>query len=521
MSTAYRLFAALGGVALLAASGWALVSFVPSLRRKPPLLRIAWSYLLGCAFAGVSLYALSHWGGVELRRGTILPVLLMPLALAAWMRRKAPRSASSPRPASSHTARAAVALAALSGAFVSAAVFADALSGVQCGFDARMTWNAHAGFVRAARTVDAPVLLDGGTYLHNPKYPLLLPILQVAVQETFDTDDDERVTRPLYAVFLPVLLLVVFDVAAPRAGTLAAALIVLAMALLPALAFEWDGGAITSYADIPLGLFWGAGLALSLSAPWRPPEALTAGLLLGAGALAKTEGLLLGAIVVALAALRALRRARRTKRLGPVRATALAAAVFAAAAALCLSWRAQVPNRNSETWDEVTAGQIVSGVAQRLPAVLHFVRIEMARPEVWSRFWWLAPALFLLGARALNRPFARGLLVASAAALAVYLAAYGGSSWTPEHLVHPTWNRFLSQLAVPLYVLLACAVADAFGRSQRAPRGGRPKSFVFPAAASCRMSGAGSSSTNHTAPSSAPVARRFRPNMTVQSSSTA
>lgn len=65
MSTAYRLFAALGGVALLAASGWALTSFVPSLRRKPALLRFAWSYLLGGAFTGVSLYALSHWGGVD------------------------------------------------------------------------------------------------------------------------------------------------------------------------------------------------------------------------------------------------------------------------------------------------------------------------------------------------------------------------------------------------------------------------------------------------------------------------
>ncbi|MEO8055956.1 MAG: hypothetical protein ABI768_12435 [Acidobacteriota bacterium] len=474
MSTAYRVFAALGGVALLAAPGWAITSFIPSLRRKPVLLRCAWSYLLGCAFTGFVLYALSHWGGVEFRRGTILAVLLLPLAAAAWARRKAPRSTPPPHSSSGRAARAAVVAAAVSGAFVSAAVLVDALSGVQCGFDARMTWNAHAGFVRAARTVDAPVLLDGGTYLHNPKYPLLLPVLQVAIQETFDTDDDERVTRPLYAFFLPVLFLVVFDVAEARAGALAAALIVLAMTLLPGLAFEWDGGAITSYADIPLGLFWGGGLVLLMSAPWRPPEALAAGLLLGAGALTKTEGVLLGAIVVVLVALQALRRARRMNRLGPVRAAALAAAVFAAAAALCVSWRAQVPNRNSETWDEVTAGQIATGVAQRLPAVLHFVRIEMARPEVWSRFWWLAPALFLLGARALTRPFARGLIVASAGALVVYAAAYGGSGWTPEHLVHPTWNRFLSQLAVPLYVLLACAVADAFGRSQREPRIGRP-----------------------------------------------
>ncbi len=471
MNAGFRIFAGLGGVALLAASGWALTSLVSTLRVKPVLRRLAWSYLLGCAFTGVALYALSHWGDVELRRGSILPVLLLPLAVAAWARRHAPRTPPFPRPAVPRAARAACLAAAVSGAIVSIAVLADALAGVQCGFDARMTWNAHAGWVRAARTVDAPVILDGGTYLHNPKYPLLLPLLQVAVQETFDTDDDERVTRPLYAVFLPVLLLVVFDLAEARAGRLAAALAVLAMSLLPALAFEWDGGAITSLADIPLGLFWGAGLALLLRAPWRLPEAISGGLLLGAGALTKTEGLLLGAIAIGLLALRALRRAVRLKRLRPVRAAAAAAAVFAFAAILCVSWRAQVPNRNSETWDETTLKQVASGLAERLPAVLHFVRIEMSRPDVWSRFWWLAPALFLLGARALTRPFARALLLASAGALAVYAAAYGGSSWQPKHLVHPTWNRFLSQLAVPLYVLFACALAEALTVSSgAAPR---------------------------------------------------
>ncbi len=471
MSAAYRVAAAFGGIALFLSVGWALSSFVPSIRVKPLLRRLAWSYLLGTAFAGVALYALSHWGALELRRGTVLPVLLLPLAAAAWARRTSPRVGETRRPAvPGRAARAAAVAAAVTGTFVTAAVLADALSGIQCGFDARMTWNVHAAFVRAARTVDAPALLDGGTYLHNPKYPLLLPVLQVAVQETFDTDDDERVTRPLYAAFLPVLFLVVFDVAAARAGALAAALAVLAMSLLPALAFDWDGGAITSYADIPLGLFWGCGFVLLLRAPWRPPEALAGGLLLAAGALTKTEGLLLGAIVVGLAGFRALRRGLRLRSFRPARATALAGAVFALAAALCVSWRAQVPNRNSETWDEVSAGQVVAGLANRLPAVLHFVRIEMARPEVWSGFWWLAPAIFLLGARALTRPFACALLLASAGALAVYGAAYGGSGWAPGDLVHPTWNRFLSQLAVPLYVLFACAFADALGRGQRGGR---------------------------------------------------
>ena len=111
--------------------------------------------------------------------GTILPVLLVPGAAAFWVRRRAPRAAPAVRPSVRApvrgAARAACVAALVAGTVVSAAVLADAVAGVQCGFDARMTWNAQAGFVRAARTVDAPVLLDGGTYLHNPKYPLPSP----------------------------------------------------------------------------------------------------------------------------------------------------------------------------------------------------------------------------------------------------------------------------------------------------------------------------------------------------------
>ena len=258
-----------------------------------------------------------------------------------------------------------------------------------------------------------------------------------------------------------MLLLVVFDLARDRAGPTAAASTVLAMSLLPALAFEWDGGAITSYADIPLGLFWGGGLLLVMKAPWSVPEALAGALLLAAGALSKPEGLLIGGLAMALVLVRAARRAVRMKRVRPVRAAGFAAALFLAGALLSVSWRAAIPNRNSETWDDVTPSQLVHGLRERLPDVLHFIRIEMTRPEVWSGFWWLAPAVFVLGAPVLARPSSRPLLVAIAGALILYAAAYAASGWAPKDLVHPTWNRFLSQLAVPLYLLFAHALGDA------------------------------------------------------------
>lgn len=464
MSTAARIVASLGSVALFAACGFALTSFVPSLRQKPLARRLAWAYLLGLAYVGVSLYALSHWAGFDLRRGTVLTVSAVPVVLAAWRGRLVRGEGARPRARASGIQRAACVAAAGAGALVSLAVLSHAVSGVESGFDPRMTWNPAAAYVRAARTVDAPALLDASVYLQNPRYPLLLPVLQVAGEEVFDADDDERFPRPLYAVLLPVLLLLAFDIAQPFAGTLAAALTAFAVTFLPAIVFDLGGGAITSYSDLPMGLLWGGGLVLIFRAPWRLPEALAGGLLLGGAALAKAEGLLLAAVVVAIASWRAARRlvGRRRRssqwRPGILRAAGGTLAVFLFSAALHVSWRVGVPNRYSETWDDVTPRGLISGAAARLPVALPLIGREMARPEIWSGFWWLAPAIFILGARAFRHPLARLFTYAIAGAVCVYLAAYGASSWEPADLVQKTWNRFLYQLSLPVFVLFAMAL---------------------------------------------------------------
>ncbi len=467
MSTAARIVASLGSVALFSSCGFALTAFVPSLRRKPLGRRLAWAYLLGLAYVGVSLYTLSHWGGFDLRRGTILTVCAAPIVLAAWRGRFVRGERERPHVRASWIEQAACTVAAAAGALVSLAVLSHALSGVESGFDPRMTWNPAAAYVRAARTVDPPALLDASVYLQNPRYPLLLPVLQVASEEVFDTDDDERIPRPLYALLLPVLLLLVFDVAQPFAGTLPAALTAFAVTLLPAVAFDVGSGAITSYSDLPMGLFWGGGLILTFRAPWRLPEALAGGILLAGAALAKAEGLLLAAVVVAIIFLRAARRviARRRRRLPwrpeHVRAAGGSLAVFLFTAALDVSWRAGIPNRYSETWDEVTLRGVIAGTVARLPVALNLVGREMARPEIWSGFWWVVPAVFVLGARAFTHPLARLFAYAITGAFCVYLAAYGASSWGPEDLVPKTWNRFLCQVSLPVFVLFAMALGKA------------------------------------------------------------
>jgi hypothetical protein len=467
VSTAARIVASLGSVALFASCGFALTSFVPSLRKKPLARRLAWAYLLGLAYVGVALYALSHWAGFGLRRGTVLAACAVPIAFAAWQRRLVRSEGPPPFARVPGIQRAACAAAAAAGTLVSLAVLSHAASGVESGFDPRMTWNPAAAYVRAARTVDAPALLDASVYVQHPRYPLLLPVLQVASKEVFDTDDDERIPRPLYAVLLPVLLLLLFDVAQPFAGTLAAALTAFGVALLPAIVFDFGGGAISSYSDLPMGLLWGGGLVLIFRAPWRLPETLAGGLLLGGATLAKLEGSLLAAVVVAIACLRAARRliARRRRRLSlrpaAVRATGGALAVFLFAAALLASWRAGVPERYSETWGDVTLRGLISATATRLPVALPLIGREMARAETWGVFWWLVPATFVLGARAFTHPLARLLTYAIAGALCVYFAAYGTTSWGLADLVPRTWNRFLYQLSLPVFVLFAMALGRA------------------------------------------------------------
>ena len=124
---------------------------------------------------------------------------------------------------------------------MSLGVLAEALTNPVTDWDGRMQWATQARFARAARTVDAPVLRDARFFVSHPRYPLLMPLAQVAALETWNADDD-RLFRPLYAALFPVALALVFAAASPLAGREAAACAVFAAAVVPVLALA-DGGA--------------------------------------------------------------------------------------------------------------------------------------------------------------------------------------------------------------------------------------------------------------------------------------
>jgi hypothetical protein len=474
----------LGGVALFTAAGLGATALLPALSRLPWPRRLAYAYLLGVGGVAAALYALSHCGGVPLRRPAIFAVAALPAfagLAAAIVRSRRRDTPARPRRSRSAPARLLrVPLLPLAAGVIAAAValaaFADAVTDPVKDWDGRMTWSAQARYLRAAGTVDAQVLRQERWYVSHPQYPLLLPVAQAAVLEALAADDDEVPFRALYAAFLPALLLVLYDGARRLAGRDAAALGVLAAAALPFPAFGGEGGAVSAYSDLPLAAFWGGALVLLLRPRLRLSEGITAGVLLAAAALAKNEGAPLAVAALAAAALAAfLRRgapgaARRPawrRRAAPL---AVAALLLALALALFASWRAGIPNRNDEMYGErLQLENFWPAVVTHLPHAVPPALDRMFDFRQWELFWWIAPVVLAAGWRGLARRAALPLLLAAAAPLALAWAAYT-FHWQPAYLARVTWNRFLLQDAVPFFLLFSLALRDVL---QRTPLPGR------------------------------------------------
>lgn len=455
--------ASLLAAVLVAAGGLAIADLVPYLRGRPLLRRLGWAWLLGCAWLGGSAYAASHLLHLPLRRGVLLPILVLPVAAALLDRARdlRDRRAAPARPASapplSPFEGILLSLLFLFGAFVAASLVANGLAVPVSDWDGKMTWVPQARFIRGARSVDAPALRDATAWLVHPRYPVLLPVLQVAAQEIADAPrDDDRFVRPLYALFWPALLLVLFDAASARAGRVAALVATLAAASAPFLAFSPNGGASGAYSDLPLACFWGGGLLLLTAEGAGRAGGCAAGLLLGAGVLSKDEGLPVAAVALVAAAA----WAWAGRRLREGRAQLLAAAgVTLAAALLLVSWRAGIPPRYDQgQFVPLTLAALKEGVTTRLPEAARACFRAMANREEWGLTWLLVPLGLLLGARRLGRREGLPLAVALAGALALYASAYALSVWPAGELARVTWDRFLVQMALPLFVLLALAV---------------------------------------------------------------
>ena len=440
----------LGGVALVALPGLGIAELFAPLRRLPLLRRLGYSYLLGVLVLGGSLFAGSHLFGIPLRRPAILAAALAPALLGLIVRLRRERQAPHPRDRWQ-----------IAAALCMAAIFlgplASALTAPLGDWDGRMTWSPLAAYLRHEGTVDAAVLREDHWWVFHPRYPPLLPLAQVAAQETFGAGVDDQYYRALYAAFLPALLLVLYDGARRAAGSRAAILTTLAVAVLPFLSYG-AGGATSAYSDMPLAGLYGAALVVLLLERTRPSAGLAAGLLLAGAVLAKNEGALLAGAALLLAFLRLLRSFHRRR----FAWLACAAGPALAAFALLTSWRAAIPNREDEDYFTVLSlSDLLDGAVARLPVIVPEVLRWMLRWSSWLGFWPLFLVVLIVGWRALRRPGVRLLLLAGWIPAGIGWAAYAVSTRL-EHLLGETWDRFLLQGLVPLAIVFACALRKTF-----------------------------------------------------------
>lgn len=447
---------ALRGLAALVpilAGGFAAARLVPFLRRRPVPVQVAWGWLLGVAGCGGALWALSLATGRPPSGRDLLLVGAAPVLVACLSRRPRAEPPARARMRGPLAAAAGVAIG-----LVSLASLGESLTNPIHDWDGRMTWGAHARHLAAEGARSAAIDRPEWLVVH-PRYPVLLPTLQAAIQDAADAGDDDRAVRPLHALFLPALLVILLDEASRAGGSRAAVAVTLLAAATPFLTVDVDGAGGT-YADSALAAFWG-GAVLLLSGPTgaRPSDLLAAALL-AAAVLTKREGAALVAVFLMgwlLTTRPAWTRALRV--LGPP----IAAAAFLA------MWRLPIADR---LFDDYSASAVSSGraIASAAITIARVASAESLRPDRWG---WLLPAAAVVlacgAARGRSSRRVRLLLLALGGLAALFVAAYLTTALPVDRLVRTTWSRVLLVGALPGLVLWAAALR-ASGGTARAVR---------------------------------------------------
>jgi hypothetical protein len=286
-------------VAVLVAAAFALGTRLARLALGPaePRLVVAGTgAVVGAASLGVTA-ALLALAGAPVGRPLVW-ALSLAAGAAAWLIRTGPRATRAwggPRPRSVADGWALAVLGAF-GALLVATLATTPLVSV----DARTLWGPLARLVLDTGRYPTPELRDPAFVIAHASYPPLLPMTQALVGFAAGSSD-ERLLRAVPAAFyavVAVLLLAELPRREPRWGILLAA----AWALLPTLVVFEEGGADAGLADVPLSAFVLTSALLFERAEAAGPAssrvvAVLAGLLAGAAALTKNEGIVLGGIL--------------------------------------------------------------------------------------------------------------------------------------------------------------------------------------------------------------------------------
>jgi len=456
-----RLVAALAAPLALLLAGSGIVRWVPELRALGRPARLAAAYLAGAAAVGVSAFLLSWACGLPLRRETFAGLAAAGAVGVILDRFRAPRRAPAPQRTRSGAELGFLLLLTV----VALGLLGAALTDPVVDFDGRMTWGAQARFVRHDAAVLPEALRDERVFVVHPRYPLLLPILQVATVEIAGSGWDDAPVQALYGFFLPALALVLLAglrrAPGRRAALAGSALVILA----PVVSWGLDGGARSTYSDLPLAAFLGCALVLLARRRLSIGGGLAAGLFLGAAVLAKQEGAILaGALAIAGLVPRWARW-----RGGPA-GRWIAAGAYVLVLGAWLAWRRQIPNRNDEGYLEALLGGVpLAALAPRLGGIARGIGATLADWRGWGGLWILLPWAAVGYSRAWGRSrLGRLALALLAAQAALIVGAY--ASAPRLDVVAATFGRFAVQATAPLAVLLTLAVARARSRLAAARR---------------------------------------------------
>ena len=198
------LIAGLASAAVPLIAGWPISGLLPWTLRRSFVSRLGAAWLLGAAWCGTAALAASRAGGLSLGRTTFLPIVLLPLLVAALAHRRS----LSPGPARRATAAGTGAgvIAGISGAVL----LVGALTTPVLDWDGRMTWSPQARLIRMERTATPASFTDPWVWTSHPQYPPLVALVQDTGLELVDAPQDERAGRGVHPLFFLALLAVLY-----------------------------------------------------------------------------------------------------------------------------------------------------------------------------------------------------------------------------------------------------------------------------------------------------------------------
>ena len=299
-------------------------------------------------------------------------------------------------------------------------------------FDGRVFWLLKAKAIAHERQVDGPFFHGQTAFSPRNEYPLLVP-LDAATVMVAVRDLDERHVRWLFTLFAVALA---WEVRRSVGGWYGALLLV-----LPQIAVNPEGSALTAYCDIALAAFVACAV---FELAKDHPDPLRLGLWIAFASITKNEGLPFALVLLAITFV-------------VLRSRAWVATVPVGVAMTTLFvWR----DRIDPTDETVFSLWTLPDRLDRVPdAVLLVGRHALAWRD-WGLFWVVVgAAVAFLAWRGRSRPLLVGAGTISAM-LGVYLVMYVVSNWPMEDLVNSSAPRLLTHFAGPAMLLLGSTHAN-------------------------------------------------------------